>query len=167
MPAESFQDMVPRSRIGIKLKVFKDGAQEEIELPLKLLILGDFTQQEDDTELQERSKLAVNKDNFNDVMKKMNLGTSLIVADKLSGEGDMKVDLKFESIKDFEPSRVSEQIPALRRLLQARQLLDDLKARVRSKPEVRKSLQGLVKEMQKSPGNEELLGQLKGLLKEE
>ncbi len=168
MPADSFQDMVPKSRIGIKLKVAKDGALEEIELPLKLLILGDFTMQPDETELQERTKFSINKDNFNDVMKKMNLGLSLVVPNKLADDGtDMKVDLKFENIKDFDPARVAEQIPELQRLLQARQLLNDLKARVSAKPEIRKSLQSLVNEMNKSPNNEALVGQLRQLLQEE
>jgi len=160
--------MVPKTRIGIKLKVETGGALEEIELPLKLLILGDFTMQKDDTPLQDRQVLSINKDNFDDVMKKMNLGLSLVVPNKLTDDGsEMKVDLKFGSIEDFDPSHVAEQIPALRRLLQARQLLEDLKARVKAKPEIRRALQGLITEMAKNPSNEALVSQLNSLLKEQ
>ena len=103
MPRESFQDMVPPTRIGIKLEVDKDGAMEEIELPLRLLVLGDFTLSEDPTELQLRKARSINKDNFDAIMKDMNLGLSFAVPNRLANDGsDLKVDLKFESMKDFD-----------------------------------------------------------------
>lgn len=169
MAGESFQDMVPKSRIGIKVKVAKDGATEEVELPLKLLILGDFTQQEDQTPLQDRKPLTINKNNFDDVMEKMNLGLSVVVPNKLTDaeDEDMKVDMTFNSIKDFHPGRIAEQIPALKKLLNARNLLKDLKARAKTKPEIRKALKGHLSQLEgiaKGSEGEEMLKKLEEAL---
>jgi type VI secretion system protein ImpB len=167
MPKESFQDMVPPSRIGIKLKVQTGDAEEEVEIPLRLLILGDFTLRPDSTELKDRKPVSINKDNFDEKMKSMNLGLTLAVPNKLADDGsDLKVDLKFESMKDFDPARVAEQIPALKRLLKARQLLNDLKARVKLKPEIRRELTGLMRELNENPDNEDLVKQLENLMAE-
>lgn len=167
MARESFQSMVPPTRIGIKLEVDKEGATEEIELPLRLLILGDFTMKEDPTEIQLRKPKSINKDNFDAIMQDMNLGLSFSVPNRLANDGtELAVDLNFESMKDFEPGRVAEQIPALKRLLQARTLLEDLKARVKTKPEIRKSLQALISEMGKNPDDSTLISKLNTLLNE-
>ena len=65
--------VAPRERINIKYRPATGDATEEKELPLKLLMLGDYTLRNDETPLEERKPVQVDKDNFNDVMRGMNL----------------------------------------------------------------------------------------------
>ena len=60
----SFQKEIPPSRVNIRYVKYTGGAQEQVELPLKLLLLGDYTGRPDATPLEERKKISVNKDNF-------------------------------------------------------------------------------------------------------
>src|ERR1700712_532786 len=81
----SFQNEIPPSRVNIRYVKKTDGAQEKVELPLKLLLLGDYTMRPDDTPLDERKKISVNKDNFEDVMREQKLKLSMAVPNYLSG----------------------------------------------------------------------------------
>ena len=65
--------VAPRERVNIVYKPALGDAQEEKELPLKMLVMGDFTQRQDNRPLEERKPINIDKDNFNDVMKAMNL----------------------------------------------------------------------------------------------
>ncbi|RMN41277.1 ImpB, partial [Pseudomonas cannabina] len=65
--------VAPKERINITFKPAIAGAQEEIELPLKLLVLGDFTQRVDERKLENRKAISIDKNNFNDVMAKQEL----------------------------------------------------------------------------------------------
>jgi type VI secretion system protein ImpB len=148
---KSFQDEIPKSRIQIKYKKATDGATQETELPLRLMLIGDYTLRQDGTPLEERKKLNVNKDNFEAVLKDQKLGLDLVVPNKLSGkEGDdMAVKLQFESLKDFDPESIARQIPELNTMVQLRELLKDLKARVVTNKDFRKTLEGILKDKTK------------------
>ena len=78
--------VAPKERVNIVYKTDIGGAQEEVELPLKMLMLGDYTGREDDTPLEDRKPINIDKDNFNDVLKQQNIELSISVPDKLSGE---------------------------------------------------------------------------------
>lgn len=147
MATESFQNEIPPSRINIRYVKDTGGAREEIELPLKLLITGDFNMRPDDTTLEDRKKLSVDKNNFQAVMKEQNLGLDLVVPDTLKGgDEEMAVKLKFDNLNDFTPTGVAQQIPQLNTMLEVRNLLKDLKARVISNREFRKALEGILKD---------------------
>src|SRR5215813_1978171 len=107
--------VAPKERVNIVYKPATGNAQAEVELPLKLMVLGDFTQRADDTQLEERKPISINKDNFNDVIGQQKLGVNINVADKLSGkEGEeIGVNLKFGSMSDFSPTAVARQVPEL------------------------------------------------------
>lgn len=145
---KSFQEEIPKSRIQIKYKKATDGAMEETELPLRMLLVGDYTFQEDETPLEERKKLNVNKDNFEAVMKDQKLGLDIVTPNKLTDqEGDeMTIKLKIESLSDFGPEQIAKQVPELNQLLQLRELLKDLKARVVTNKNFRKTLEKLLKD---------------------
>lgn len=151
MARGSYQDEIPASRVNIKYVKYVGDAKEEVELPLKLLLLGDYTMRDDDTPLEERKKISVNKNNFASVMKEQKLGLNLNVKNKLSGEeGDeMKVDLKFSSMEDFNPEKIAEQVPETRVLLEVRRLLMDLKGRVVNNSDFRKELNRIVGDPEK------------------
>ncbi len=61
--------IAPKERVNITYKPATGDAKEEVELPLKLLVMGDFTLKEDDTMLEDREPISVDKNNFNDVLR--------------------------------------------------------------------------------------------------
>ena len=123
------QSVAPKERINIKYKPDTGDAKEEIELPFRMLVLGDFTQQGDDTAVEDREKIDVNKDNFNSVLREQGVTLSTSVPDVLTGEEgrDLNVELKFESMRDFGPDRIAQQVPELAKLLKVRSALEALK----------------------------------------
>jgi type VI secretion system protein ImpB len=151
MARGSYQDEIPASRVNIKYVKYVGDATEEVELPLKLLLVGDYTLKEDETPVEDRKKLNVNKNNFNSVMKEQKLGLNFSVKNVLSAEeGDeMAVDLNFESLKDFSPERIAEQVPDLKILLEVRKLLMDLKGRVVNNTKFRKELNSILQDPSK------------------
>lgn len=138
--------VAPRERVNIVYKPSTGGAQEEKELPLKLLMMGDYTMREDNTPLEQRKPVNVDKNNFNDVMKSMKLALDLNVKNTLSGEegAEMPVHLKFENLKDFGPEAIAEQVPELKKLLELRQALSALKGPMQNVGDFRKKLQELL-----------------------
>jgi type VI secretion system protein ImpB len=141
--------VAPRERVNIVYKPATGDAQEEKELPLKLMVLGDFTGRADDRALEDRKPVSVDKDNFNDVMRSMNLGASVQVPDKLSDSGgELSVNLKFESLKDMDPDAIAAQVPELKKLLELRDALTALKGPLGNLPEFRKKIESLVKDPQ-------------------
>ena len=128
--SRSFQNEIPPSRVNIRYVKYTDGAQERVELPLKLLLLGDYTLREDDTPLAERKKMSVNKDNFESVMKEQHLKLSMVVPNRLAETDDeeTKIDLDISSLDSFNPDELVKQVPQLAKMIELRELLKDLKA---------------------------------------
>ena len=135
--------VAPKERVNIVYKPATGDAQEEIELPLKLMMLGDYTLRTDDRPLEDRKPINVDKDNFNEVMRKQDLSLDMNVANKLSGEenDEMPVSLKFGSLKDFQPENVARQVPELSKILEVREALTALKGPLGNVPAVRKMIQ--------------------------
>lgn len=150
MAGESFQNEIPPARVNIKLTKEVGGAKEKIELPFKMLMVGDYTGRPSDAgdNLATRKKVNINKDNFESVMKEMKLGVKLNCSNKLSGKAgdEMAVELKFDSMKSFHPEEVAKQVPQLNALLAARMLLKDLRARLISGRELRAELEKIIKD---------------------
>ncbi len=146
--AQSFQREKPPARINLFLEVEKGGAQQKLELPMRLLVMGDYKGRPDDTPLAERELINLNKDNFEDVLKSMDVKLEYTVPDALSGGEDeeMKVELDIKSMKSFSPEEVAKQVPQLNRMLAMRNLLQDLRNRVVSANDFRKQLEGIVKD---------------------
>jgi type VI secretion system protein ImpB len=138
--------VAPRERVNIVYKSALGDAQEEVELPLKLLMLGDYTGRADSTVLEDRKPINIDKDNFNDVMKSQGIGVQVQVPNKLAEkEGEeMAVTLRFETLKGFEPESVVNQVPELKKLLELRQALTSLKGPLGNVPEFRKKIQSLI-----------------------
>ena len=135
----------PRSRINIKYTAAVGDAQKEIELPLRMLVMGDFTGKQDGTPLADRKALSVNKDNFGEIMSQQKLGAEIAVKDRLSGDADsqLALKLKFDSLKDFTPGQIAHQVPELAKLMQVREALMALKNDL-NKADFRKKLEQLV-----------------------
>jgi type VI secretion system protein ImpB len=142
--------VAPKERVNIVYKPATGDAKQEVELPLKLLVLGDFTLKADNTPVEDRKPINVDKDSFNDVLKEQNLSVDLSVPNKLdknAKEDDrLKVQLKFQSIKDFEPDAIVEMVPELKQLIALRSALKALKGPLGNLPEFRKRIQDAVKD---------------------
>jgi type VI secretion system protein ImpB len=157
---------VRKPRVHIKYDVETEGAQIERELPFVMGIMGEFSG--DPTKplpsLTERKFVQIDRDNFNDVMARIGPGLNSKVDNTLAGDGSqMAVELKFNSIEDFEPGRVVEQVPALRQLMETRNKLRDLMSKVDRSEE----LEGLLEQVLQNEGElKSLSGQL-GLEKKE
>lgn len=138
--------VAPKERVNITYKPATGDQQEEVELPLRIMMMGDYTGKPDSSPLEERKPINIDKDNFNQVMGEQNLNVAMTVADKLSGEADaeMAVNLKFKSLKDFTPEGIAEQVPELRQLMQLRNALTALKGPLGNIAGFRKKIEKLL-----------------------
>lgn len=144
MARGSYQSEVPASRVNIKYVKYVGDAQEEMELPLKLLLLGDYTLRPDDTPLEDRKRISVNKNNFASVMREHNLKLNFHVDSVLEGADSLAVNLDIKSLDDFKPENIAQQVPELRVLLEIRKLLQDLKGRVVNNAQFRRELETIL-----------------------
>ncbi|MFL9950518.1 type VI secretion system contractile sheath small subunit [Paraburkholderia agricolaris] len=145
--------VAPKERVNIVYKPATGNAKEEVELPLKQLVVGDFTMRADSTPVEQRKPVQVDKDNFNDVLKAQDLSLDFMVKDELhdgsggaDGDEQLRVQLSFGHIRDFEPDVIVDQVPELRQLILLREALKALKGPLGNLPEFRRRLQELVKD---------------------
>ena len=147
MASNSFQNEVPKARVNIKLDLHTGGAQKKVELPLKLMVMGDYSNGKEQRPLSERSKININKNNFDSVLADYSPSLKLAVENTLVGDNsDTSVELNFQSMKDFEPEQVARQIPQLRALLAMRNLLRDLKSNLLDNATFRHELECILKD---------------------
>jgi type VI secretion system protein ImpB len=124
---------VRKPRVHITYEVETEGAVEEKELPFVVGVMGDFSGHpvEKLKSLRDRKFVNIDRDNINEVMQQMKPGLNLRVNNTLQDDGsEMPVQLKFESIDDFDPVNVAKQVKPLRELLEARDRLRDLLTKV-------------------------------------
>ena len=140
--------IAPKERVNIVYRPAIGDAKEDVELPLKMLVIGDFTGRPDDRPLERREPVSIDKDNFNEVLKAQEIALNLSVPNRLSGNADeaMNLSLRIEGMKDFGPEAVVEQVPELKRLLELREALRALKGPLSNVPEFRKKIQELLKD---------------------
>jgi type VI secretion system protein ImpB len=144
--ADSYQKEIPKGRIQISLDLHTGGAQKRVELPLKLLVAGDFSAGKEHAPLAERKKIDINRNNFDSVLDDLNPALKLGAANTLADDGsELPVSLSFKSMKDFEPEHVARQIPELQALLAMRNLLRDLKSNLLDNGTFRRELEKILK----------------------
>lgn len=139
---------VRKPRVHITYDVETEGAQISRELPFVVGVMGDFSG--DPTQplrsMAERKFIQIDRDNFNDVLARMTPGVKLKVDNKLADDGSqMSVDLKFNSMDDFEPARIVEQVPALKALMETRSKLRDLMTKVDRSEDLESLLEQVLK----------------------
>ncbi|HGH4676143.1 TPA: type VI secretion system contractile sheath small subunit [Enterobacter bugandensis] len=143
--ADSFQNEVPKARINLKLDLHTGGASKKMELPLKLLVAGDFSNGQDTAPIFEREKVNITKNNFDSVLSEYSPKVNLTVKNTLADDGgEDNIQLTFQSMKDFTPEQVATQIPQLKAMLAMRNLLRDLKANLLDNQTFRKELEKIV-----------------------
>ncbi|MEN4767944.1 type VI secretion system contractile sheath small subunit [Duffyella gerundensis] len=144
--SNSYQSEIPKARINIKLDLHTGNAQKKMELPLKLLVTGDFSNGQEQRVLSERQKVNVNKNNFDSVLAEFSPALNISVENTLAGDGsEESVRLIFRDMKDFTPEQVARQLPQLKAMLAMRNLLRDLKANLLDNVTFRKELEIILK----------------------
>ena len=142
--------VAPKERVNIVYKPATGDAQEQVELPFRQLVLGDFTLREENTPLDERVPINVDKDSFPDVLKAQNLSLQFSVPNRLIEAEDelLAISLDFQSLHDFHPDSLVDQVPELKQLIELRQALKALTGPLGNVPEFRKRLENLVRDDQ-------------------
>lgn len=140
--------VAPKERVNIVYKPATGEAKEEVELPLKVLVMGDFTLKEDATPVEDRKAINVDKDNLNEVLEAQNVGLNINVQNTLSDDPDeqLSLNLDFKSMKDFEPDAIIQKVPEIKQLLGLREALTALKGPLGNVPAFRKKIQDLIQD---------------------
>ena len=133
------QDEVPKSRITLTYKTEVDGEPAVVDLPLRLMVLGDFsngTSKDRQLELEERNLRALDGRNTDQIMEDMGINLDIVVPNKINPkEQDMRVKLDIDSMSAFSPEAVAKQIPQIRSLLLLKKLLEEVQSNVANKKE--------------------------------
>lgn len=155
---------VRRPRVHITYEVETEGAEIVRELPFVVGVVGDFSG-DPTTPLRpfaERRFIQIDRDNFNEVMQRMAPGLHLKVENTLKdGNEVMPVNLAFNSIEDFDPARIVEQVPALKALLETRNRLRDLMSKADRSEELELLLERILKDDRELSALSAELGSLK------
>ncbi|MCH8532173.1 MAG: type VI secretion system contractile sheath small subunit [Saccharospirillum sp.] len=140
--SNSFQNEIPRARVNIALDLETGGATKKKELPLKMLVMGDFSNGKGEGAVNERERVNITKDNLEQVMKGMAPEMNFSVPNRITNDdSEIRVALKVEGYKDFHPEQVAYQIPEVNELLSMRNLLKDLKSNLLDNGSFRKEVE--------------------------
>ncbi len=158
------QDELPRSRITLTYRTTINGTTEDVRLPFRVLMLGDFslgTSEDRKLDLEERKLRSVNGRNLNDLMKDMKMSLNLQVPNKINPDvdGDLDVVLPIDSMKSFHPDEVVHHVPKLKALLLLRTLLMEMQSSIDNRKELRRVLYEL---FSKPEQLKQILEELKG-----
>jgi type VI secretion system protein ImpB len=140
-------DRVRPPRVHITYDVELGGAIEQKELPFVVGVLGDFSgkPQEPLPRVRDRKFVEVDRDNFDQVLAGMKPRLALRVENRLANdESKMRVELRFNSLEDFEPDRVVQQVEPLRKLIEARHRLSDLLSKMDGNDRLEELLQEII-----------------------
>ncbi|EAA7842701.1 type VI secretion system contractile sheath small subunit [Salmonella enterica] len=138
--------VAPKERINVRYVPKTDGQTAEIELPLNLLITGDMTGRSEETPIDERIPVSINKNNFNSVLSEAGVSLNFNVPSHLvdkPGE-EMNVALEMKSLDDFSPDNIARKVPEMKKLLELREALVALKGPLGNLPKFRSQLQSLL-----------------------
>ncbi len=136
--------VAPKERINVTFKPSTGEGMEELELPLKLMMIGDYTLVQDEQKLEDRKAININKNNFNEVLENHDLGLTLQVPNRLSDnatDDELAVNLQFKTMKDFDPASLVQQVPEMKALMELRDALVALKGPLGNVPSFRKAIE--------------------------
>lgn len=120
---------VRKPRVHITYDLETNGSIVEKEIPFVMGVMGDYSGDNVDNKknIKERKFSQIDRDNFNDIMSKVNPQLRMKVENMLEGDGsEMSVNLDFKNMEDFEPQKIVEQIEPLKKLMETRNKLRDL-----------------------------------------
>ncbi len=155
-------DRVRPPRVHITYDVELGGAIEQKELPFVVGVLGDFSGKPEEAlpRVRDRKLVEIDRDNFNQVLAGMKPRLAMSVPNKLADDGsNTRVELRFNSMEDFEPDQVVQQVAPLRKLVEARQRLRDLVSKMDGNDKLEELLQDIIQ----NTGQQKELSQALGL----
>ena len=124
------QSVAPKERINIVYKPATN-MDAEVELPFKMVVLADLTGRKDDTQVEQRDVINIDKDNFNKVLKAQEIKIQFSVPDRLNPDAqpgdEIPVNIEIDNMKSFEPDAIAQQIPEIKSVLEIREALVALK----------------------------------------
>ncbi|MFL5352443.1 type VI secretion system contractile sheath small subunit [Archangium sp.] len=139
------QDKLPKSRITLVYRTNINGQEEDVKLPFRVVVLGDFSlgsATDRQVDLEERKLRSVTGSNLNDLMGDMGMSIQFEVDDKVSadGEGKMAVELPIDRMKSFHPDEIVHHVPKLKALLLMRKLLLEMQSDIDNRKDLRRKL---------------------------
>jgi type VI secretion system protein ImpB len=160
----AIQDEIPKSRLTLRYKTEVNGQPEDISLPMRLMVTGDFSQgtsTDRKVDLDERRVRNLDGTNTDATMKDMGMNLRFAVANKIDPdkEEDLQVSLPIDSMKAFSPDQVAQNVPKLKGLLTMKRLMEEMLSNVDNRKEFRKLLDEL---MSKPENLEKVLAEMKG-----
>lgn len=165
MPSkESIQHKIDRvrpPRVQITYDVEVGGAIELKELPFVVGVMGDFVGKPEEPlpAIKNRKFVEIDPDNFNQVLAGMKPRVAFSVENKLQDDGSkLGVDLKFNNIEDFEPDNIVQQVDPLRKLVEARQKLSDLRSKMDGNEKLENMLNDIIADADKQKQLSDALG---------
>ncbi|EQA1624826.1 type VI secretion system contractile sheath small subunit [Enterobacter asburiae] len=130
-------------RVHITYDVEVGGAETQKELPMVIGVVGEFSDEK--KPLRDRRFVQIDKDNFNEVMQGMKPEIEMLVDNELNNDGGkLAVALRFNSMADFAPENVAQQLEPLKKLLELREQLSDLRNRTASNDRLKEQLAELL-----------------------
>jgi type VI secretion system protein ImpB len=159
----AIQDEIPKSRLTLKYKTEVDGQPEDLSLPLRLLVTGDFSigsSKDRKVDLDERRLRNMDGKNTDSVMKDMGMKLKFAVPNKVDpqNEEEMNVEIPIDSMQAFLPDHIAQNVPKLKGILMLKQLLNEVISNVDNRKEFRNLLSQLL-------SDEESLGKMMEELK--
>jgi type VI secretion system protein ImpB len=159
----AIQDEIPKSRLTLRYKTEVSGHPEDVSLPLRLLVEGDFSMgssKDRKVDLEERRLRTLDGTNTDAVMKDMGMSLNFAVSNKIDPEmaEDMDVKIPIDSMRSFSPDHIAKHVPKLRGIMQMKKLLEEVLSNVDNRKDFRKLLNELM-------GDEEALGKMMEQLK--
>ncbi len=137
----------PKARVNIQLTLKDQDGEVKKELPLKLLLLGNYSASQSQSPFSQRTRISINQNNFNHVLNEMAPRLQLDVINHLENKAPrLHCDLTLRHIDDFSPKAIVNQVPPLKKLLLMRHLIKDLKANILDKQQFRQALMEILKD---------------------
>jgi len=160
----AIQDEIPKSRLTLRYKTEVDGQTEDLSLPLRLLVTGDYslgTSKDRKVDLDERRTRNMDGKNTDSIMKDMGMALDFAVSNRIDpdNEEDTQVNIPIDSMKSFSPDQIVKHVPKLKGLLTLKKLMEETLSNVDNRKEFRKLLNDLM-------GDEEALKKMMEELKD-
>jgi type VI secretion system protein ImpB len=145
----AIQDEIPKSRFTLRYKTEVNGAPADVSLPLRMAIIGDFSQgtsKDRKVDLEERRLRNMDGRNTDSVIRDMGMSLSMAVPNKVDPDKseDLQVNLPVRGMKSFSPEQIAQMVPKLKGLLAVKGLLEEVIANVDNRKEFRKLLGDLL-----------------------
>jgi type VI secretion system protein ImpB len=154
-------DRVRPPRVQITYDVEVGGAIELKELPFVIGVMGDFVGKPEEPmpALKNRKFVEIDADNFNQVLEGMKPRLAYTIENKLQDDGSkMGIELNFNNIEDFEPDQIVQQVEPLRKLVEARQKLSDLRSKMDGNEKLETMLEDIIADADKQKELSDALG---------